>query len=121
MSESVKAWTRPHDWAELVLGALMVLSALVFDTTTGAMWTMIVLGALIMLDGLASLAMPDMVYGEWGQMALGALAFISPWVIGFTEMTEASWAAWVLGALTVAVGAAALPVATNAHRIAGQH
>lgn len=118
---TAKAWTRPHDWAEVVLGALLALAPLVFTTTDTAMWTMVVLGVLIAVDGLASLAMPGMVYGEWGQLVLGALAFIAPWAMGFTELTGAAWACWILGALTVLVGAAALPVANAAHRIAGQH
>lgn len=120
-TNSVRAWTRPHDWAEVVLGVVIILSPLVFETSTAAMWTMVVLGALIALDGLASLAMPGMVYGEWVQIVLGVLLFISPWVIGYTEFTSASWASWIVGVLTVAVGAAALPVANAAHRTAGQH
>jgi SPW repeat. len=111
----------PHDWAEVVLGVVLILSPLVFDTSTAAMWTMVVLGALIALDGLASLAMPGMVYGEWVQIALGVLLFISPWVMGYTEFTSASWMSWIVGILAIAAGAAALPVANAAHRMAGQH
>lgn len=121
MTDSTKAWTRPHDWAEVALGVLLALSPIVFATSTVAVWTMVILGVLIAVDGLASLAMPGMVYGEWGQLVLGALALLSPWVMGFTELTGASWACWILGALTVIVGAAAVPVATAAHRTAGQH
>lgn len=117
-----KAWTRWQDWAEVVLGVIVLLSPLVVDTTNAAMWTMIVLGALIAIDGLVSLAMPAMVYGEWFQMVLGVLLFISPWVIGYTDMTAASWTSWVAGVLTVAAGAMALPVANAAHSgLAGSH
>ncbi|MGH3951196.1 MAG: SPW repeat protein [Pseudonocardiaceae bacterium] len=119
--KSVRPWTRPHDWAEVVLGVVLIVSPMMFDTSTAAMWTMVVLGVLIALDGLASLAMPGMVYGEWVQIALGALLFISPWVMGYTEFTSASWMSWVVGILAIAVGAAALPVAVAAHRTAGQH
>ncbi|NIJ11072.1 uncharacterized membrane protein HdeD (DUF308 family) [Saccharomonospora amisosensis] len=118
---SVRPWTRPHDWAEVVLGVVLAVSPLWFDTNTAALWTMIVLGALIALDGLASLARPGMVYGEGIQIVLGALAFISPWVMGYTELTGAAWTSWIVGALTVIAGAAALPVANAAHRTAGQH
>lgn len=117
-----KAWTRWQDWAEVVLGVIVLLSPLVVDTTNAAMWTMIVLGALIAIDGLVSLAMPAMVYGEWFQMVLGVLLFISPWVIGYTDMTAASWTSWVAGVLTVAAGAMALPLANAAHSgLAGSH
>lgn len=120
---AVRPWTRPYDWAEVVLGVVALLSFLWTDTNDAAMWTMVVLGALVAVDGLASLAMPGMVYGEAIQVLLGVLMFISPWVIGYTEFSAISWSSWIIGALTVIVGAAALPVAQQAHRsgVAGQH
>jgi SPW repeat-containing protein len=120
---AVRPWTRPYDWAEVVLGVVALLSFLWMDTSDAAMWTMIVLGALVAIDGLASLAMPGMIYGEGIQVVLGVLMFISPWVIGYTEFTGISWSSWIIGALTVIVGAVALPVAQQAHRsgVAGQH
>jgi len=122
MSEvSTRAWTRPHDWAEVVIGVVAALSPLWLSTDNAATWTMVVLGALIALDGLASLAMPGMVYGEGVQIALGVLLFIAPWVMGYTEFNGASWTSWIAGVLTVIAGAAAMPVANAAHRTAGQH
>jgi uncharacterized membrane protein HdeD (DUF308 family) len=122
MSEvSTRAWTRPHDWAEVVIGVVAALSPLWLSTDTTAMWTMVVLGALIALDGLVSLAMPGMVYGEGVQIALGVLLFIAPWVMSYTEFNGASWTSWIAGVLTVVAGAAAMPVANAAHRTAGQH
>lgn len=120
---AVRPWTRPYDWAEVVLGIVALLSFLWTDTNTQAMWTMIVLGALIAIDGLASLAMPGMIYGEGIEVVLGVLMFISPWVMKYTQFTAISWWSWVIGALTVIVGAIALPVAQSAHRsgVAGQH
>ncbi|HET6706029.1 MULTISPECIES: SPW repeat protein [unclassified Amycolatopsis] len=122
MSEvSTRAWSRPHDWAEVVIGVVAALSPLWLSTDTTAMWTMVVLGVLIALDGLVSLAMPGMVYGEGIQIALGVLLFIAPWVMGYTEFNGASWTSWIAGVLTVIAGAAAMPVANAAHRTAGQH
>ncbi|WP_329050981.1 SPW repeat protein [Amycolatopsis sp. NBC_01488] len=122
MSEvSTRAWARPHDWAEVVIGVVAALSPLWLSTDSTAMWTMVVLGALIALDGLVSLAMPGMVYGEGIQIALGVLLFIAPWVMGYTEFNGASWTSWIAGVLVVVAGAAAMPVATAAHRTAGQH
>jgi uncharacterized membrane protein HdeD (DUF308 family) len=122
MSEvSTRAWTRPHDWAEVVIGVVTALSPLWLSTDTTTVWTMVVLGALIALDGLVSLAMPGMVYGEGVQIALGVLLFIAPWVMGYTEFNGASWTSWIAGVLTVIAGAAAMPVANAAHRTAGQH
>ncbi|MFD7656578.1 SPW repeat protein [Actinosynnema sp. NPDC059797] len=116
-----KAWTRWQDWAEVVIGVLVLLSPLVVETSTAGMWTMVVLGALIALDGLASLARPAMVYGEWFQVVLGALLFIAPWVIGYSDLTAASWVSWIGGALTVAMGAMAMPAANAAHGARGAH
>jgi hypothetical protein len=122
---STRSWTRPHDWAEVLLGVVALLSPLWMDTSNTAMWTLIVLGALVALDGLASLAAPGMVYGEGLQIVLGALLFLSPWVLGYTEFNGASWTAWIIGALALIAGATALPAANHAHSahsgIAGQH
>lgn len=124
-SASVRPWTRPHDWAEVVLGVVALLSPLWMDTNNAAMWTMIILGALVALDGLASLAMPGQVYGEGIQVVLGVLLVISPWVMSYTDLTGIAWSSWIIGALTVIVGAVAFPVAQAAHRagsgMAGQH
>lgn len=117
-----RPWTRWQDWAEVVLGVVALLSPLWVDTSTKAMWTMIVLGALIAIDGLLSLAMPAMVASEGIQVVLGVLLFISPWVMGYSAMTGASWTSWIVGVLTVAAGAVALPAANSAHHgLAGQH
>jgi uncharacterized membrane protein HdeD (DUF308 family) len=118
---TVRPWTRPYDWAEVVLGLVAALSPIWMDTDNGAMWTMIILGALVAIDGLVSLAVPGMVYGEWVQIVLGVLMFISPWVIGYTDLSGISWSSWIIGALTVIVGGAALPAAQAASKAAGQH
>src|SRR5262245_30501958 len=117
----VRPWTRPFDWAEVVLGLVAVLSFLWMDNNNAAMWTMIILGGLITLDGLASLAMPGMVYGEAVQIVLGVLMFISPWVMGYTQFNGISWSSWIIGGLTVVIGGAALPAAQAAHKAAGEH
>lgn len=117
-----RAWTRWQDWAEVVLGVVAVLSPLWLTTDSTVTWTLIVLGALILIDGLVSLAMPGVVMGEYVQIVLGVLLFISPWVMGFTDMTGAMWSAFVIGALTAIAGAVALPAANTAHQgMAGQH
>jgi hypothetical protein len=121
MAETTRSWTRPHDWAEVLLGVVAVLSPLWMDTGNLARWTLIIGGALVALDGLVSLAAPGFAVGEGIQIVLGALLFLSPWVLGFTEFNGAAWTAWIIGGLTVIVGAVALPVANEAHRMAGSH
>lgn len=115
MAETAK-WTRPQDWGELVVGVLVALSPIVVGTTAAAMSTLIVLGALIALDALVSLAQPGFVVGEGLEVVLGALLFISPFVLGFFGMNGASWVAWIGGALTVAAGLGALPAATSSRK-----
>lgn len=122
VESEVRPWTRPYDWAEVVLGAVALLSPFWTDTSNTSKWTVMVLGALVLLDGLASLARPGMVYGEGVQIVLGVLLVIAPWVMGYTALTGASWASWIVGVLTVVAGGAALPVANAAHgRMAGSH
>ena len=118
---AVRPWTRPYDWAEVVLGVVAVLSPIWMTTDNAAMWTMIILGALVALDGLASLAMPGMVYGEAVQVVLGVLMFISPWVMSYTAFNGISWTSWIIGGLTIIIGGAGLQMAQSAHRTAGQH
>ena len=120
-STAVRPWTRPYDWAEVVLGLVAALSSIWMDTNNAAMWTMIILGALVALDGLASLAMPGMVYGEAVQVVLGVLMFISPWVMSYTAFNGISWTSWIIGGLTIIIGGAGLQMAQSAHRTAGQH
>jgi uncharacterized membrane protein HdeD (DUF308 family) len=122
-STAARAWTRWQDWVEVVVGAVAALSPIWVTTSTAAMWTLIILGALIAIDGLVSLAQPGLVASEWVQMVLGVLLFISPWVMGFTAMSSASWSAWIIGALTLIAGGLSLPAANTAHsaRLTGQH
>ncbi|MGW5051989.1 SPW repeat domain-containing protein [Actinokineospora sp. NPDC004072] len=118
---NVRPWTRPQDWVEVVLGLVALLSPLWFATEAAATWTLIVLGVLIALDGLVSLARPGLVAGEAVQIVLGALLFISPWVMGYAHLSGVAWTSWIIGALTAIAGAAALPAAQAAHRMAGSH
>ena len=51
---STRSWTRPHDWAEVLLGVVAVLSPLWMDTDNLAMWTLII-GALTLVVGAVAL------------------------------------------------------------------
>ncbi|MGH3697177.1 MAG: SPW repeat domain-containing protein [Pseudonocardiaceae bacterium] len=117
-----KHWMRWQDWVALVLGVVAGLSVLWLETSKAAMWSLLVFGVLLLVSGLWSLAMPGSVASEYVHIGLGALLFISPWVLGYTNFYGAAWTSWVIGALAVAVGAAAVPVAMTEHRgMAGQH
>lgn len=117
-----KQWTRWQDWGAVVLGIIAGLSVLWLTVSDAAMWSLLVFGVLLLATGLWSLAMPGSVASEYVHIALGALFFISPWVLGYADATGAAWTSWVIGALAVVVGASAVPVATTVHRgMAGQH
>jgi hypothetical protein len=119
---AAKPWIRWQDWVGVVLGAYLVLATLWTPGTGAAMSAMIVLGALLVIASVWSLAMPGSMTSEYSHMLLGVLLFISPWVLGYTEFSGASWTSWIVGVLAVLAGAAALPEANAAHRgIAGQH
>ena len=119
---ATKAWQRWQDWAAVVVGVLVALSPIVFTTSTAALWTLIVLGALIALTGLWSLSAPGSVASEYVHVVLGVLLFISPWVLGYSNLGGASWTSWIGGGLAVIVGLVAVPEAQHQHRgLAGQH
>jgi SPW repeat len=114
----VRAWTRPMDWAALVIGVLVALSPIVFATSRAALITMIVLGVVLALAALWSLAVPGSVASEYVHIGLGVLLFIAPWVMSYSTLSGASWTSWVGGALAAIVGATALPAANADHRAA---
>ena len=121
MAAESRAWTRWQDWVAAVVGADTALSPIWTVTDQVATTTLVVFGVLILLAALWSLAQPGAVVSEYGHVVLGVLLFIAPWVMGYTEFNGASWTSWIAGVLTVIAGAAAMPVATAAHRTAGQH
>lgn len=119
-----KQWTRWQDWGAVVLGVVAGLSVLWWrlDTTDNAFWSLLAFGVLLLAGGLWSLAMPGSVASEYVHVGLGLLLFVSPWVLGYSELTGAAWTSWVIGVLVVVVGASAIPVASAAHHgMAGQH
>jgi hypothetical protein len=62
-----------------------------------------------------SLADPASVASEWVHAVMGALFFVSPWVMGFHDTTGIAWTAWTVGVITFVVGLAALPASKDAH------
>lgn len=118
------AWTRWQDWAAVFIGAYLVLAPIWVETNGFAMTTMIGLGSLLAIVGMWSLAMPGSMVSEYSHVLVGALVFIAPWVMGYSEMEGAAWTSWVVGLLAIVAGTAALPKANQAgggSGVAGQH
>jgi hypothetical protein len=112
---------RWQDWLAVVIGAVTALSPLWLTVSHRAGWTMVVLGVLIAAAGLWSLAQPGSTTSEYAHIVLGALLFVAPWVLRYTDYPGASWTSWIAGVLAVMAGLGALPSANTAHRVLGQH
>jgi hypothetical protein len=117
-------WKRWQDWASLVLGVLLFISPFVFNgmSIQGAQWAAWVGGALLVVIGLWDLARPDNQFGEWLSGLVGVLIFVSPWVLGFTVLTQMAWSAWIVGVLAVVLAAWVLfGSGATQRRLVGQH
>jgi uncharacterized membrane protein HdeD (DUF308 family) len=102
----MRPWTRLQDWGTLIAGAYAALSP-IWVRTTGerdGYWALIALGVLLAVTAAFSLAMPAVVATEWLTVLFGALLFVAPWVLTYTDRVGASWTSWVVGAITVVLG-----------------
>ncbi|MEV6333370.1 SPW repeat protein [Nocardia vinacea] len=114
--------SRAQDFLAVVLGVFTALSPLWVTHNDNAMWTLIVLGVLIALTGLAQMYRPTLSAADYAMGLFGALLFISPWAMDYTDYSGASWTAWVVGVVTVVVAVAALPtVSGRLHDMAPHH
>ncbi|MEV6767688.1 SPW repeat protein [Nocardia sp. NPDC051030] len=113
--------SRAQDAAAVVLGAVAALSPIWVAHTDKAMWTLVVLGVLIAAAGLGHLAKMAGTTADYAMGVLGALLFISPWVMDFRGYSGASWTAWIVGALTVAVALAAMPAVSGRFHAVTHH
>ena len=87
----------------LVAGALLFFSPWLLGYTSVAVatWMSYVLGAAIFVAALWALMAKEPRNAELITAALGALAFVSPWVLGFMDERAARMDAWLLGAVVV--------------------
>lgn len=94
---------RWQEWAMGLLGLWLVLSPwslhlMGFEAPlAGApFWSTMITGLLVALLGVGALSTP-MMWEDWGDLAAGAWLIASPWVLGFTDQTYASWNVWICG------------------------
>ncbi len=108
-------WNRWQDWGAVAAGAYALVSPIWTTTTDDATTTAIVLGAVTALIALYALYAPGVMATEAAIMLMGVLMFLSPWVIGFDSVTGMAWTAWIVGAVTFALGLADFMEGRSAH------
>jgi hypothetical protein len=103
-------WIRWQDWGCVGLGVLLFIAPFVFgvDLSAAPAWTAYVGGTLLLIVGLVNLSSPAMDGGLWTEGILGVLVFISPWVLGFSDLMLMAWSAWIIGVLAVVLPASVL-------------
>lgn len=110
-------FARWQDWVALVAGLYAALASIwTTPRTTTTITVLIVLGALLVIGSGISLAVPGSASMEWAVAVVGALMFISPWVLAFTESRGPAWTAWITGGVAVIAGLWAIEPATKSHR-----
>ena len=113
----MKEKVHPQDFIALIAGAYAILSPIWTTTEDRATTTMIVLGAITCALAIVELVRPDLLPAEGATAAMGVLFIISPWVMGFSDTRAMAWTAWIVGAVTLGVGALDLQE-TRSHRAA---
>jgi hypothetical protein len=117
----MRKWAHPQDFAALVAGIYAALSPIWTTTTGKATGTMIVLGVITAALAVVSLARPNLVASEGLMALMGVLFIISPWVMGFsgTATRPMALTAWIVGVVTLLVGARDLQMTRTAQHGGG--
>ena len=100
-----------QDWANLVLAIWLFFSPWILSfampngaggaaAASHASWNSWILGIIIFIVAASALFRLQ-VWEEWVNALLGIWLFIAPWVLGFTNVVQASWDHWIVGALIV--------------------
>jgi uncharacterized membrane protein HdeD (DUF308 family) len=101
------AWKRWQDYATMAFGVLLFVSPFVFGETSHgvAATSAYVLGALLVLSGILAAANREGRRSLFLNVpgAVSVVTFFSPWVLGFSDVTEIARAAWVMAIATVLV------------------
>lgn len=85
----------------LVAGAWLFFSPWLLGFTAVVSWMSYVLGAAIIVAALWALVAKEPRNAELITAALGALTFVSPWLLGFMGERAARMDAWFVGAVVV--------------------
>jgi hypothetical protein len=113
---NAKLKTQWQDVINLVLGLWLAISPwmLSYASKTTPAWNAHIVGAIIAVAALAAL-LAFQKWEEWANTALAAWLIVSPYLLGFSAFTDATWNQLIVGLL---VGGLALWAAlTNADDI----
>ncbi len=117
-------WKRLQDWLTVVIGMLLFIAPFVFGATANqaAAWTAYAGGALLAIAGVWSLINPSPAnhFAEWGEVVIGVLVFLAPWVLGFTGLTAMAWSAWIAGILAVVFAGSVVLNGRDRQQLVGQ-
>ncbi|MFQ4148514.1 SPW repeat protein [Arthrobacter sp. LAPM80] len=111
----MKRWNRWQDYVAVVAGLYAALSTMWTTQQGSSMVMMIGAGALLVVAGVWNLMSPGQPVGEWVQMVLGALLFVSPWIAGYTAHTGATWTSWIAGGVALIAAVMALQPSMHTH------
>ena len=105
----MQKWMRWQGLVALLAGVYAALSPIWTETETTATWTMVILGVVTAAVALWSLARPEDRISEYGLVLMGLLLIVSPWAMGFDELSNMAMTAWIVGAVTAVAGVLAMP------------
>lgn len=89
---------RWEDWINLILGAWLFFTPFLFGYTGAATaaWNAYIFGAALVILTIIALSAPQP-WEEWVDSAIGLWIVISPWILGFSALTAATWNALIIG------------------------
>lgn len=90
----------------VILGLWLIISPWIFAYTlmTGALWNSIIVGVIIVIVALIHFFnRSHLAWPSWINIVLGLWTIISPWVFGYSSVTNAMWNSVIVGVLVAAV------------------
>jgi hypothetical protein len=104
-----KSLMTPKHWQAPVvglLGAWFAVSPWIVGPASSGMVsvTHVVLGLALVAAALAMSSMTNGAWGAWLAMAVGLVAAVSPWLLGFAEAREATANAVITGCVAAILG-----------------
>jgi hypothetical protein len=113
-----------QDWVNLALAIWLFVSPWVLQFGHGlqqpsngavatAAWDAWILGVLVFIAAASEIGSIAL-WQEWLALIFGAWIFIAPWALGFSQLANASWDHWIVGALVFLIAACSLAQARTA-------